>query len=398
MESIPEHLSYRPNSQLHLSTYKAWMQLLGAATATVDIASYYWTLRGHGNITDVTDKQGWMVYNELAGLSKRGVKLRIVQNFPSEVYPDLDTLDLTKEKLADVQNINFTKLEGAGILHTKLWVADKKHFYVGSANMDWRSLTQVKELGLLGIDCECLAQDAQKLFNIYWYLSSPGAVIPPTWSADYTAMFNMEDPASISINNTAPVDIYWASSPPSFCAHQRTQDLDALLTVINTADKFVYIAVMDYFPAVIYGRPKYFWPTFDDALRSAAYDRGVHVRVMGSYWNHTSKDMVRFLQSLSASNGTGPYQGIIETSLFIVPPLPDRSIPFTRVNHKYMVSDKAAYISTSNWSGDYFLYTGGVSCIVNQTTGNHGNDANIQADLVKTFERDWYSDYNRILL
>ncbi len=57
VESIPEHLSYRPNSQLHLSTYKAWMQLLGAATETVDIASYYWTLRGHGNITDVTDKQ-----------------------------------------------------------------------------------------------------------------------------------------------------------------------------------------------------------------------------------------------------------------------------------------------------------------------------------------------------
>ncbi len=88
--------------------------------------------------------QGWMVFNELAGLSKRGVKLRIVQNFPSKVYPDLDTLDLAKDKLADVQNINFTKVEGAGILHTKLWVADNKHFYVGSANMDWRSLTQVQ--------------------------------------------------------------------------------------------------------------------------------------------------------------------------------------------------------------------------------------------------------------
>lgn len=32
--------------------------------------------------------------------------------------------------------------------------------------------------------------------------------------------------------------------------------------------------------------------------------------------------------------------------LFEVPPLPDRTIPYTRVNHnKYMVSDKAAYIS-----------------------------------------------------
>ncbi len=92
----------------------------------------------------------------------------------------------------------------------------------------------MKELGLLGMDCECLAQDAQKLFNIYWYLSSPGAVIPPTWSADYTAMFNMEDPASISINNTAPVDIYWAVS--TLCMHMslsalcvfRTMDFQSL--------------------------------------------------------------------------------------------------------------------------------------------------------------------------
>ncbi len=46
------------------------------------------------------------------------------------------------------------------------------------------------------------------------------------------------------------------SSPPSFCASERTQDLDALLRVINTAEQFVYIAVMDYFPAVIYQYPK----------------------------------------------------------------------------------------------------------------------------------------------
>lgn len=30
-----------------------------------------------------------------------------------------------------------------GIVHTKLWVVDQKHFYLGSANMDWRSLSQV---------------------------------------------------------------------------------------------------------------------------------------------------------------------------------------------------------------------------------------------------------------
>lgn len=32
---------------------------------------------------------------------------------------------------------------GGGVLHTKLWISNKKHAYVGSANNDWKSLTQV---------------------------------------------------------------------------------------------------------------------------------------------------------------------------------------------------------------------------------------------------------------
>jgi len=38
------------------------------------------------------------------------------------------------------------------------------------------------------------------------------------------------------------------SSPPAFCPAGRTNDIDALLSVINEARIFVYIAVMDYSP------------------------------------------------------------------------------------------------------------------------------------------------------
>ena len=71
------------------------------------------------------------------------MKLRIVQNPPSDEFKNEDSLYLAEKKLAEVQNIDFAKLVGAGIMHTKLWLVDSKHFYVGSANMDWRSLTQV---------------------------------------------------------------------------------------------------------------------------------------------------------------------------------------------------------------------------------------------------------------
>lgn len=71
------------------------------------------------------------------------MNLRIVQN-PSNVdFPNRDSLYLAENNLAQVRAINISRLMSAGILHTKLWVVDQKHFYVGSANMDWRSLTQV---------------------------------------------------------------------------------------------------------------------------------------------------------------------------------------------------------------------------------------------------------------
>ncbi|KAH8054164.1 N-acylphosphatidylethanolamine-specific phospholipase D [Aureococcus anophagefferens] len=35
------------------------------------------------------------------------------------------------------------------IMHMKLWVADGASAYVGSANLDWASLAQVKEFGVL---------------------------------------------------------------------------------------------------------------------------------------------------------------------------------------------------------------------------------------------------------
>lgn len=79
-----------------------------------------------------------------AGL-ERGVRIRIAQNQPSKSAPDLDTKELESLGAAVVRNLNFNRLIGTGILHTKLWVVDGKHFFVGSANMDWRSLTQVQQ-------------------------------------------------------------------------------------------------------------------------------------------------------------------------------------------------------------------------------------------------------------
>ena len=55
-----------------------------------------------------------------------------------------------------------------------------------------------------------------------------------------------------------------------------------------------------------------YWPVVDDALRRAAYDRGVHVRFLGSVWEHTAPDQIKFLASLAADSPIGSMNGTIQ--------------------------------------------------------------------------------------
>lgn len=54
METIPTNLTYNSSIQ-HLSTFDAWNILMNNANSTLNIASYYWTLRGFGNTSGPTD-------------------------------------------------------------------------------------------------------------------------------------------------------------------------------------------------------------------------------------------------------------------------------------------------------------------------------------------------------
>ena len=51
----------------------------------------------------------------------------------------------------------------------------------------------------------------------------------------------------------------------------------------------------------------------DDALRKAAYEKGIEVRLLGSHWEHSPCDMRSFLESLGSWNITGPKKGSIKT-------------------------------------------------------------------------------------
>ncbi|KAL1130822.1 hypothetical protein AAG570_012063 [Ranatra chinensis] len=394
VESIPENMSYKNNTINNPSTFDVWSDMISSAHKTIEIASFYWTLRNSDVVTTYPGmKQGEAVFNALLDAGKnRGISIKIAQSQPSQTSPNIDTEILAKKGAAKVRSVNMLKLVGGGVLHTKLWIIDRSLVYVGSANTDWRSLTQVKEMGLFISNCSCLVHDISKIFDViytvlqvYWSMGLENAEIPDKWPDSLATQFNAITPLITNVNYN-PAAVYVSSSPPQFCPLGRTTDIGSILDVIQKADHFIYIAVMDYIPMMIYSSKPTFWPVIDNALRAMAIDHRVEVRLLISSWNHTRRDEIFFLKSLENLSGL---KGVrVKVKLFVVPSdEEEKKIPFARVNHnKYMVTDNIAYVGTSNWSGDYFTNTAGLGVII------EGN-SDIRDQLEAVFLRDWNSEF-----
>ncbi|XP_042660988.1 5'-3' exonuclease PLD3 [Tyto alba] len=400
VESIPEGMTFGDGSVPNPSTFSTWMNLLGTVTRSLDIASFYWTMTNEDTRThEPSAAQGEQILEELLQLPQRGITVRIAVSHPSAKTP-LNDLQALERSGAVVRTVDMPRLTG-GVLHTKFWLVDGTHLYIGSANMDWRSLTQVKELGAAVYNCSCLAKDLGKIFEAYWALGIPGASIPVPWPANYSTTFNSETPLELKLNDTDAA-VYFSSSPPALCAAGRTQDLHALLSVIDAAEDFVDIAVMSYLPTTEFSHPQRFWPAIDNRLRKAVFERRVKVRLLAGCWPHSQATMFPFLKSLAAiADNQTRYS--VEVRLFMVPASAAQArIPYARVNHnKYMVTEKVAYIGTSNWSGDYFMRTAGSALVVNRTVSQTGAGttastaaSTIREQLQGVFERDWSSQYS----
>jgi phospholipase D3/4 len=119
-----------------MSTFDAWNVLINEAKKTILIGSFYWTLKSDEVYNHSSSVYGDKIFQSLlAAGADRKIDIRIAQNMPSQVSPNIDTEILMKRKAAKVRSVNFMRLFGAGVLHTKVWVVDGQHFYIGSANM-----------------------------------------------------------------------------------------------------------------------------------------------------------------------------------------------------------------------------------------------------------------------
>jgi len=428
------------------------VRLTSNAKSSIDLTAMYWALLADPGSDDekgFTPEQldemgagaGRALYEALRAAAQRGVHIRILQGpgFSSH-RQESDALQADVPDRISIHSVEMGKWYGGGIVHQKVWIFDQRHLYLGSVNMDWKSITQVKEMGVVVEDCPDLAADAGRYFEAWWAFAalSPTSVqvfdpvarinrrVPP-WSLLVPPERRTQSPLAGGTSATAcswkvPLSlelggeqgtVFLTGCPREVLDPGRTWDEEGLIRTIDDARKSICVSVMDFAPVGIFDRKSAaatagsggaipydtpaWWSSLFDALLSAVLTRKVYVRLLVSKWAHTSGLIAAFLVALQKAADAGRAghnmtAGQLEIKQFIIPGWDStsgsvRKYPgHTRVNHtKYIVTDRRINIGTSNMTWDYFASTAGSSFNADHPT--------LVRTLQSVFDRDWASSY-----
>jgi len=470
IESIPvSHYALEPIPS-SLPTHEAEINMLNGARSTIDVTAMYWNLLPLQDQTNCNETAGGLsyetclalggdrgeaVYEAFEDAAERGVQIRFLLSYTTNETGSSSisrqVTDLT-DKYDNVQYKiwNAKDWYDGGIMHQKLWIVDNIHTYIGSSNMDWLSLAQVKEMGVVIWNSTSWGGESWDLFESWWNWSSmirrdeagnavsePGVLTSsyfsyihqrnltvPCWSHYVNGVERCEYPTSMipshmphNINKPMPLTVTPSNSPSSFYltsapfetvgsdprhGSARTFDLDGILHTIRTAKTYVKLSVMDFAPSNSFD--KLWWGSLNDAILSSIYAAGIDVQLLLSYWAHTEPGMVEYLDALEAQGqvckANNVKCGKLEIKMFQIPgwnktlDYPNTTEPidpvfptYSRVAHgKFVVTDNRVNVGTSNYQWSYFYQVAG--CSLNT------DDEGIRQGVEDAFNRDWESSYS----
>uniref|UniRef100_A0A5S6Q1J0 PLD phosphodiesterase domain-containing protein n=1 Tax=Trichuris muris TaxID=70415 RepID=A0A5S6Q1J0_TRIMR len=352
VESIPENITFDAD-ELPMSTFSAWSRLISLAEKRIYIAAYKTSLRGKHVLgaSDPSTSMGEQIFEQLLKTgTEKDVTIRMVENYLAKDPGDnADGSSLESRGALELRRLHVSNEYGKGAMHSKFIVVDDKHFYLGSANLDWRSLNQKMELGVLVLNCPCLANDLGNIFFSYWNVAvSPNETQSNCQSGSSVPLMettvNAANPVVLSYYG-AETKVFIASSPRNLHEQGRVWDLEAITSAIHAAKSFIYIHVMDFIPMIVYQKRKSYWPVIDNALRKAVVERGVEVKILAAAL-HFVKENLHFMQSLQALANCAD-KGSIEIKIFKVPAVTDfhkRIARDRRTHNKFMVTEDTVII------------------------------------------------------
>ncbi len=337
VESVPEETVY--GSTLAARPQPVWLEMIGSAGKTLDLDQFY--------ISDEKGKAMEPVLDALKAAAKRGVKVRLVLE-KAMMRESAASVPGLKEAGVRVRVINFKKLKG-GVQHSKFFIVDGAEAYVGSQNFDWRSLTQIHELGVV-IKSTAAAADLTTVFDGDW-AAAGGTPLRKAFGRRRVRL-NAAHPEEAFVNG-GEVLYSLAFSPVGFLPKGAESEVDAMVRLLDRAKHVIHGQVMTYALSE-YGSKR--WAELDTALRKAAA-RGVKVELVISDWGMGGK-ADRDIKALAKTDN-------ISIKISSLPQLSGGFIPYARVEHlKYMVVDgRYGYVTTSNWGPGYFLTSRGAAVV-----------------------------------
>jgi phosphatidylserine/phosphatidylglycerophosphate/cardiolipin synthase-like enzyme len=332
-----------------------WPEMVNGATRTLDLAQFY--------VSNAPGSRLEPVLQALEAAADRGVKVRLLAEEKFyKTYPE--TLErLAKRPGIEVRRLN-TAASMGGVLHAKYFLVDGREAYLGSQNLDWRSLEHIQELGLR-IRVPEVVRSLVDVFEQDWALAG-GAPAPAATAV--TGPF----PARYAGDTVRVTPVY---SPQGYLPDPASWDLPKLVRLIDGAKRSVRVQLLTYKAK---GRDGSTFPELEEALKRAA-GRGVKVELLVADWSKR-KGTIEGLQALHSPPG-------LTVKLVTIPQWSGGFIPFARVVHaKYLVVDgEAAWVGTSNWERDYFTQSRNVGVIV--------EGAAFASQLERFFADTWGSPY-----
>jgi len=320
--------------------------MIRGARRSLDLAEFY--------VSDEPGTKLHAVLEEVERAALRGVHVRLLcdQTFYDK-YPEIPNAWANRANM-EVRRADMKP----GILHAKYFIVDDREVYVGSQNLDWRSIEHIVEMGAR-IRTPNVTKTLAALFRADWNVAG-GAPLSMEGGPPYKDEI---DGGTITIG-----------ASPKRITPEALWDLPRLLDWIGHTTSTLRVTVLTY---KIKTRHDGDFHDLDDAIRAAA-KRGVHVQLVVSAWNEKDEAVLDLAKTPN-----------VEVRVLDIPKLTTRDIPFARVTHaKYAIFDEGrAWLGTSNWEGDYFFQSRNVSLFF-----EHGR---VPSDLARTFSDVWSSPYAR---
>jgi len=409
VETVPDVLEEKRISRqlTKQSIFHAWLSLFDGAKSEVNVMSQ-WAIDGDGRSGDI--------FSSMKNAVLRRVKLNLLFNNHEDAdrSSGYSPHDLKKKaKWHDQVQIGSPQISGlihpehiGNIIHSKIIIADNQDLYIGSGNLGSRCTTRTKEMGMVATNCPALALDAKKIWSVYQYISnstSSRSKLPQIFPAELTTQFDLKNPFRIfnQLDGTT-YRVVIGSSPKRLCTEGRSDDLSAILHVIDSAKKFIHISVSEYVPMSLYvnKHQQHEWNVINDHLEYAIHKKNVEVRLLlnehATHQYEMKKHLKTFMYDVKKRRRSADIEAKIYTSQV------DKH-RFHGSHSKFMVTDQSGYIGTSNWAEDYFTDTAGTCItfepepILNPLVESAQEKLNLVQQLEKIFQRDWRSSLSKYI-